>query len=70
METYIFNLATANLAGNSPQYFKFYEAKKDLGLEALFPQDYDQLARRMATDEIFYQKYLRFEPFVIPFTLL
>ncbi len=25
-----------------PQYFKFYEGKKDLGLKSHFPEDYDQ----------------------------
>jgi len=44
-----------------PEYFKFYEGRKDLGLKALFPEDYDGLARRMASDDIFYEKYLRFD---------
>lgn len=61
-ETYIFNLASANLQGPNvrPEYFKYYEGRKDLGLKALFPEDYDDLARRMASDEIFYEKYLRY----------
>ena len=60
-ETYIFNLASANWHGSDvrPEYFKLYEGKKDLGLKSLFPEDYDQLARRLADDETFYQKYHR-----------
>ncbi len=46
-ETYIFNLETANVLGQShrPSYFKYYTAKKDLEMENLFPMDYDKLAR-------------------------
>jgi hypothetical protein len=60
-ETWIFNLGSANLHGQAerPEYFKFYEAKKDLGMSALFPEDYDQLTRRLASDEDFFFKYLR-----------
>ena len=60
-ETYVFNLASANWQGPDvrPDYFKLYEGKKDLGLKSLFPEDYDQLVRRLADDEIFYQKYHR-----------
>ena len=60
-ETYIFNLETANVLGPSihPSYFKYYTAKKDLEMENLFPEDYDKLARRMASDNAFYDKYFR-----------
>ena len=54
-------MKTANLyPTKSPEYFKLYEGKKDLEIESHFPEDYDKLTRRLATDEIFYQKYLRY----------
>ncbi len=61
-EVYIFNLDTANINGPEvrPHYFKLYDARKDLDMESLLPKDYDALAWRMATDDIFYQKYFRF----------
>jgi len=60
-ETYIFNLETANALGQEirPSYFKYYSARKDLEMDSLFPQDYDLLAKRMATDDQFYAKYFR-----------
>ncbi len=44
-----------------PTYFKFYEGKSGLEIESLFPEDFDQVARRMAKDDIYYEKYLRYD---------
>jgi len=42
-----------------PKYFKFYDGKAGLEIDNLFPEGLDQAVRRMAIDDIYYEKYLR-----------
>ena len=60
-EVYIFRLSEANNAGinERPKYFKLYDAKDDLELSSLFPKDFDQAVKRLATDDEYYSKYFR-----------
>ena len=60
-EVYIFRLSEANNAGLSerPKYFKLYDVRNDLEMASLFPRDFDQVARRLATDDEYYAKYFR-----------
>jgi hypothetical protein len=60
-EVYIFDLDAANSIGldQRPSYFKLYDVKEDLEMTSLFAKDYDQLVKRMATDDAFYDKYFR-----------
>ena len=60
-EVYIFRLSEANNAGldERPKYFKLYDARNDLEMASLFPSDFDQVARRLATDDEYYAKYFR-----------
>ena len=60
-EVYIFRLSEANNAGinERPKYFKLYDAKDDLELSSLFPKDFDQAVKRLATDDEYYAKYFR-----------
>ena len=60
-EVYIFRLSEANNAGinERPKYFKLYDAKDDLELSSLFPKDFDQAVKRLATDDDYYTKYFR-----------
>ena len=60
-EVYIFRLSEANNAGldERPKYFKLYDARNDLEMASLFPRDFDQVARRLATDDEYYAKYFR-----------
>lgn len=60
-ETYMYDIKEANLQGSSarPQYFKLYDSKKDLGMKNLFPEEWDQLARRMVTDDELYAKFFK-----------
>jgi len=61
-ETYIFNMAEANLAGPdvNPIWYKLYSAREGLGMENLYPEDWDQLVRRMAVDDDLYATFHRF----------
>ena len=61
-ETYVFNLAEANVAGEDtePQWYKLYSARQDLQMESLFPQDFDKLVRRMWVDDELYAKFMRY----------
>ena len=58
-ETFIMDLATANAAGGDvrPDYFRLYEAKTDLEMDNLFPASWDQLARRLATDDNAWERF-------------
>ena len=49
----------ANAAGSGvrPEYFKLYSAKADLGMANLYPADWDDLARRMVTDDELYDQF-------------
>jgi len=61
-ETYIFNMAAANMAGedSDPEWYKLYTATQDLGMENLFPQSWDKLVRDMSMDDELYARFLRF----------
>jgi len=61
-ETYIFNMAEANLAGENsePSWYKLYTATEDLGMENLYPESWDKLVRDMAVDDELYAKYLNY----------
>jgi len=61
-ETYVFNLTAANLAGenNEPSWYKLYTATQDLEMESLFPQDWDNLVRRMWVDDELFGKFMRY----------
>ena len=67
-ETYIFDLEQANIGGElfKPIYYRLYDAKTDLGMENLFPADWDDLARRMATDDELFAKFERWAVLVFP----
>ena len=61
-DTYIFNMTAANIAGpdQEPIWYKLYSAPEDLGMENLFPADYDDYVRRMAVDDELYAQFLNF----------
>ena len=60
-DTYIANLTAANLnhGETRPEYFKLYNHRTDLEMQNLFPDDYDKLARRIAVDDVHYNKFYR-----------
>ena len=55
------DLNATNAAGESvrPEYFKLYDARTDLGMENLFPAEWDRLARRMADDDELYEQFFK-----------
>ena len=61
-DTYIFNLTAANIAGpdQEPIWYKLYSAPQDLGMENLFPSEYEQLVRRMVVDDELYEQFLSY----------
>ena len=61
-ETFVFDLPSANAAGQDvfPNWYKLYSAKDDLGMENLFPADWDKVVRRLASEEDFYEKWLTY----------
>ena len=61
-EVYIFRLDEANMVGleERPKYLRLYDARNDLQMASLFPKDYDQVAKRLATDEEYYTNYFRY----------
>jgi len=61
-ETYIFNLTAANQAGPDvdPVWYKLYTAPQDLEMESLLPQEWDKLVRRLAVDDVLFDKFARF----------
>jgi len=61
VQTYVFNLTHANLVETErPQYYQLYDHRKDLGMENLYPSDYDDLAKRLVKDDGLYQKFFRY----------
>lgn len=61
METFVMDMTKANREEvEAPSYYKLYEARKDLGMENLFPEDYDKLARRLVADDALYAKFFRY----------
>ena len=63
MDTYIFNLTEANINDDEerPEYFKLYNHRADLKMENLFPADFDELARKLATDDALYEQFFRYQ---------
>jgi len=61
-ETYVFDLPSANAAGQDvlPNWYKIYSAKQDLEMENLFPAEWDKLVRRLANEEDFYEKWVKY----------
>ena len=59
-EVYIFRLSEATNANEKPRYFKLYDARNDLEMDALFPSNYDLLAHRLASDDEYYEKFFRY----------
>ena len=55
-------MTAANEKGDSarPEYFKLYNHREDLGMENLFPSDFDQLAHQMAENDTLYQEFFRY----------
>ena len=55
-------MTAANENGNStrPEYFKLYNHRAGLGMENLFPSDFDQLAHQMAGNDTLYQEFFRY----------
>nr|XP_023022925.1 sphingomyelin phosphodiesterase-like [Leptinotarsa decemlineata] len=64
-ESWTMNLREANLYGY-PIWFKLYTAKQAFGLDALRPQDWDELVTKMSNDpklfELFYKYYYKASP--------
>ncbi|PSN43682.1 Sphingomyelin phosphodiesterase [Blattella germanica] len=59
-ETWIFNLTEANESpyeNIKPHWFKLYSYKEAFNMESLYPEDFDKLAYRMASDKALLQKY-------------
>ena len=61
-ETFVFDLEAANTAGPdvSPAWYKLYSAREDLEMENLLPDAWDELVHRLARDEDFYEKWLKY----------
>ncbi|KAK9736131.1 Calcineurin-like phosphoesterase [Popillia japonica] len=64
-ESWTMNLREANLYGY-PIWFKLYSARQAFGMEALRPQDWDQLVEKMTNEpqlfELFYKYYYKASP--------
>ena len=58
-ETYIFNMLQANNDGE-PSWYRLYSALEDLEMESLFPQDFDNLVRRMWVDDAIFGRFMRY----------
>ena len=53
METYVADVEEASSAGGedvAPEYYLLYDARKDYGMDTLFPADYDKLVQKFASD--------------------
>ena len=61
-DTYVFNMAESNAAGQEakPAWYRLASVKEDLEMEAMFPEEWDRLVRRIAEDDEMYEKWLRF----------
>ena len=42
-----------------PEYYLLYDHRKDLGMDNLYPKDFDSLARRLAVDDELLNKFFR-----------
>ncbi|KRT83262.1 hypothetical protein AMK59_3221, partial [Oryctes borbonicus] len=64
-ESWTMNLREANLYGY-PIWFKLYTARQAFGMEALRPQDWDELVEKMTNEpqlfELFYKYYYKASP--------
>jgi hypothetical protein len=52
-------VANENGKEKRPEYFKLYNHREDLEMKNLFPTDFDELAHKMADDDMLYNKFLR-----------
>jgi len=61
-ETFVFDLPSANAAGPDvlPNWYKIYSAREDLEMENLFPAEWDRVVHRLANEEDFYEKWLKY----------
>ena len=61
-ETFVFDLSSANEAGEEllPTWYKIYSAREDLQMENLFPAEWDKVVRRLAEEEDFYGKWIKY----------
>jgi hypothetical protein len=60
IDTYITDLELANQNDTqSPEYFVLYNSIVDLEMENLFPEQWDNLARRLVVDDALYEKFAR-----------
>jgi len=60
-DTYIMDLEGANVGGadQQPPYSLLYNVLDDLNMKSLLPEDYDDLARRLASDDDLWNTYYR-----------
>uniref|UniRef100_A0AAR5Q9V9 Sphingomyelin phosphodiesterase n=1 Tax=Dendroctonus ponderosae TaxID=77166 RepID=A0AAR5Q9V9_DENPD len=69
-ETWTFDLDTANLPGNEPNWFKSYSATDEFQLNSLRPNEWNNLIERMIQDDElfhrFYRNYYRHSPTAPP----
>ena len=58
-QTYIMNITEANAAGaaTKPVYELFYDMRTDLGMNSLFPNDFDHLIDRLTYDDALWSKF-------------
>ena len=54
-ETWVLDLPVSN-AGSEPVFYKLYSAREDLEMESLRPVDWENMVRRLNTDETYYEK--------------
>merc|ERR1712013_196291 len=61
-ETFVFDLPSANAAGPDvlPNWYKIYSAREDLEMENLFPAEWNRVVHRLANEEDFYKKWLKY----------
>jgi len=61
VRTYVMDLAKANKGETKrPEYYLLYDHRKDLGMDNLYPKDFDSLARRLAVDDELLNKFFRY----------
>jgi len=61
-ETWIQDLPSSNIGGENsdPVWYKLYGAKQDLEMNGLEPSDWENLVKRLVTDDQFYEKWINF----------
>ncbi|KAH1019185.1 hypothetical protein HUJ04_009039 [Dendroctonus ponderosae] len=58
-ETWTFDLDTANLPGNEPNWFKSYSATDEFQLNSLRPNEWNNLIERMIQDDELFHRFYR-----------